>query len=501
MYRCYVPAEEGVWLPAVHSNCPHNELAALALRTMAVTPKDPASWSFGVRRRFRMLRKLVKVLNLTPWSIDRVVSSYSGAMRRRYEVAAESLVDDDLGKWDFKLSAFLKGEKINPVLKVSKPRMICPRSPRYNLSIAAYLKPLEHALWKTWKFGHGCRASRISGKGLNGYQRAKLIADKMADVGDCVVFEVDGKAFEAHVSRQQLLLEHSIYKAAYPGDSKLHRLLEVQLKLEGKTAGGIKFEREGCRASGDFNTGMGNTVLMGSFTIEALVSLDLKDPWTILADGDNCLLFVAQNSAARAHSEFGAAMTTVCSHEMTVEKPVTVLEHVTFGQSNPVWTERGYTLVRDPFKVLSGAFSGYRHFHDKSLAPRLIRSIAQGELAMNRGVPLLGPYFERAEYLTRKYKQLRSDELFVDARLFLAVDPGTTLVSDRARLSFASAFGIGVGEQLVIEQRLIAGLNEDLVKVLDGAKWLDSVVEVNHGTVANGGENTADWLFADAVRS
>lgn len=493
MYRCYVPGLEGVWAPAVHSNCIHNELAALSLRTMGETPKDPfyeGAWESHVEERFKSMRLMTKRMGLQRWTRDEVVATYSGALRRRYQEAMESLDDEELGNADFKLRAFLKGEKFDPLLKVSKPRMICPRSPRYNLELARFLKPLEHLLWKKWKFGHGVRPTRVSGKGLNGRERAALIKEKMDSVGDCLVFEVDGKAFEAHVTREQLLLEHSVYKAAYPNNVELNRLLAVQLELKGKTSGGVKFSRPGCRASGDFNTGLGNTLLMGNFVIAAMERGGFDFKWTVLADGDNCLLFVDRVRGAGVAGMFAELVSSVCSHEMTVEKPTSIFEEVVFGQSRPCYTEAGYTMVRDPYKVLSGAFCGYRHFHDKMFAPRLIRGISLAELSLARGLPVLDAYFSTASRLTAGFKSLQNAEFFFEGHLINVKDPGPLAVTAEARTSFELAWGIGVEEQLRMERYLVEGLERDLLNILRSGNWLRTVREIYHGRGPLHGDNT-----------
>jgi hypothetical protein len=481
MYRCFVPAIEGCWSPAVHSNCIHNETAALGLRTMGPTPDDPAPWPPAVVKQFKELRIMVKKMNLVPMGEAQVAASYKGALGRRYAEALVMLEDEGLEPRDMKLSAFVKGEKFNPGLKVSKPRMINPRSPKYNLCVASYLKPLEHALWRKWKIGHMCKPTRVSGKGLNATARAMLIERKMANVGDCVVFEVDGKAFEAHVSRAQLELEHGVYRAAYRGDRNLTTLLRAQLHLSGQTSGGVKFYREGCRASGDFNTGLGNTLLMGSFVIAAMRSLDLSHPWTVLADGDNCLLFVHRAVSAFVHHEFFDLVRSMCSHEMTVEKPTTVMEEVVFGQSQPVATVRGYTMVRSPFKVLSGAFCGYRHYNNPQFAPRLALAVAQAERALHRGVPVLGPYFDRAVSILSKYRPLRDPEKHLEGHLIGVKDPGYVPIDAEARLSFELAFGIGVEEQRALERTLESILDAELAPVFDEARWLRTEVDGRHG--------------------
>lgn len=245
MFWCHIPEIEGCWAPAVHSNCVHNEHRALVMRTLGPTPAYPPN-NYG-RRVYRDFRRLVRRAKLVPWEESRVVESYSGRLAARYEEARESLVmDGELGKRDTTLKSFVKAEKFNPLLKPSKPRLINARSPRFNLRLATYLKPLEHFLWRVLRTRcRGVRKTRVVGKGLNGRQRAKLIADKKEAIGEgCTVFEVDGKAFEAHVTVDEISFEHGVYLAAYNSDPELSRMLDCQRRLKGVTSCGIKYERD-----------------------------------------------------------------------------------------------------------------------------------------------------------------------------------------------------------------------------------------------------------------
>jgi len=486
MFRVFVPALEGCWLPAVHSDCQCNEWAALRLRTLGPTPPEPLR-ARAQAEFFRTPKNLARHANLERWTLERTVDSYSGSLRRRYQEALESLGVDELGDDDAKLSAFLKGEKFNPNVKVAKPRLINPRTARFNLVLASFLKPLEHMLWRRWKAGHGCPRSRVSAKGLNHRQRAELISRKMEDVGDCVVFEVDGKAFEAHVTEQQLRLEHSVYKAAFPKDPVLNWLLEKQLVLKGKTNHGLRYSRPGCRASGDYNTGLGNTLLMGVFVIAALERANCAKRWSVLADGDNCLIFVDRLSAGEVYAGFSRSMSSVCSHEVTLEKPCMSIEEITFGQCQPVRTGKGLKMVRNVWKTISGAFCGYRHFHEPQITPRLVRAIAQAEGSLVAGIPLLQPYFAAVIEVTKGYKELTQsqNQHLLEARLLGVPGYRQETITDACRHSFEVAYGYSPEEQKVIEAFLVSVVKTELPRVLAGATWLTQTVDVQCGPLGD----------------
>jgi len=479
MYVLHAPAVEGFWAPAVHANCLHNEEAALRLRTLGETPEDPDDTSYFSSEIAR-LRNLVRRCNVMRFTREEVVGSYSGRLRRRYQEALVDLdIEGGIRDKDAMLSAFIKAEKFNPMLKASKPRMIMARTPRYNLELARYLKPLEHAIWNKWRVGFGGAApTRMVGKGLNHKQRAALLRRKMETVGDCTVFEIDGKAFEAHVTIQQINSEHSVYKAAYPGEAELRSLLRYQRSLKGRTAGGIRYSRDGCRASGDFNTGLGNTLIMGCATNAVIRRLQMRRTFraTVLADGDNCLVFVETRYASWVAEAFKEQIGSVIGQELTVEKPVTKFEAIMFGQSRPCWNGDEYVMVRDPIKSVSHSFSGYRHYNHYTFGLRLAKSIAIAELNLVRGVPIVEAYYATALAKLKHIKHLTNPEDYLEGHLLEATfDPAVKPrgVTAEARRSFAHAWGIGVEEQLTIESKLMESLAS-----FPNPSYLNKVVEV-----------------------
>jgi len=354
------------------------------------------------------------------------------------------------------LQAFLKGEKLG-VGKFTKPRMIFPRSPRYNLTLASWLKPFEHWLWGylTCRRLFGGSNTRVVAKGLSPRQRASLIVRKFRQFEDCVCFEVDGKAFEAHISRSQLLEEHSVYLAAYRGSKGLQSLLGHQLTLEGVTASGLRFSRDGGRASGDFNTGMGNTLIMLACVGSALQGRGI--PWDVLADGDNALVFVPARYYHQVRSDFGQRVLQESGHEMVLERPAHYLEAVRFGQSAPVdlGPSLGWTMVRDPRKVLSGAFATYKYHHEPKGMLRWVAGVARCEASLAVGVPVLQEWFLKVLKATESVKPLSPEayrDYFVIGAKLWGFKPRTPTLT--ARLSFERAFGVSLGEQLLHEKQV-----------------------------------------------
>jgi len=368
---------------------------------------------------------------------------------------------------DSYLRAFLKAEKIGTA-KFQKPRMIFPRSPRYNLVLASWLKPFEHWLWGYLTARRLFRGSntRVVGKGLSPRQRANLIVRKFTSFEDCVCFEVDGKAFEAHVSTDQLKEEHKVYRSAYHGSRSLGDVLRHQLSFDGVTPGGVKFHRDGGRASGDFNTGMGNTLIMLAAVVGVLKTKRVR--FDVLVDGDNALVFLERPSAEWVCANFSTWVFDECGHEMTLEKPVSCLEDVRFGRSAPLFLGHGlgWTMVRDWRAVLSGAFASHRWLREESFGRRWVNGVARCELSLARGVPILQSFALKALISTEHKKKVPVEALrdYFVVGAWLAGAEACLPVTRECRLSFERAFGVSPEEQLGIEDGL-TGLGQDWPRV------------------------------------
>jgi len=458
MRNAWNPRGEGMWCPQVHACCPHNEIAALQMRSLAPLPDRVfADVGKSVLRVFRHLRALSSKSAINSWSYLETAQSYNGRLRSRYLEAERSLrVDGPLVRGDIYLRPFLKAEKVVAKAKYPKPRLIYPRSPRYNLVLASRLKPLEHWLWGylTTQRLFRCGVGRVVAKGLNQVQRANLIVRKFRALDQAVAFEVDGKAFEAHVGPSQLKLEHSVYKAAFPGDKELSRLLSEQLVLRGTLPCGARFSRPGGRASGDFNTGMGNSLIMLAVVGAVLREL-VPGQFDLLVDGDNAVVFLPRRVQDRVMSVFAQHVLAVSGHEVTLERPVSFIEGIRFGQSAPVHLgpTLGWRMVRDPRKVMSTALASHRWLREPTFAAEWIRGVAACELSLSRGVPVLQAWALELQRQWGGPEGVRAhphvDYFYQGA--WLAPGESMVEVTVEARESFGRAFGLGPDVQLWME--------------------------------------------------
>lgn len=446
----------GTFVPVGHRCCPHNSVAALSLRAMGPVPPEvfgPLSSQASVI--WKCLARFARRYDQGAWSHLDTAMSYSGALQRRYMEAARSLADDGLsGFRDYYLRAFLKTEKCRVPSKMAKPRLIFPRSPRFNLELASRLKPFEHWLWGrlNGRILHCGDGSRLVAKGLTPRQRANLILRKFRAMPECVCMEVDGAAFEAHVGPASVAAEHRVYGAAFPGDRRLQSLLRVQLELLGEVDG-AKFWREGCRASGDFNTGMGNSLICLVEVVAALRLLAI--PFDVLVDGDNALLFFRSRDLPVVLANFAPAVARSCGQEFKLERPASTVEEIRFGGSAPIFLggRLGWTMVREWHRVLSGAFCSHVHLREPKFARRWMAGVARCELSLARGVPVLQAWALGAIRALEGVRLARPDvfaEYFYLGGWLAGLGDAVPVTVD-ARISFEKAYGVSIDDQLAWE--------------------------------------------------
>jgi len=395
---------------------------------------------------------------------EEVVARYTGSKRRAYEQALRSLGDVELHGGDARVEVFVKAEKTPFGLKKGvDPRIICARSKRYNIKLLQYLVPVERLLYhvrgETW---WGVPRTRIFAKGLNLKERAELLERKFRHFERPLVVELDCSRFDGHVDREMLRLEHRFYLSLFSGDRDLARLLEMQLRTKGKSMNGVMFAMDGKRATGDPNTGCGNSLLEGAMIRSGMQGLGVK--WDMLGDGDNVVLFLEEDTSARVLTHLSAHFKR-CSQVLTVDNRTSVLDRVTFCRMRPLMVGGVRRLARPWTSVLGGMLVSHRHFREAKGGMAIAKAIVRAELDLSLGVPIIDPCCRhllslmdsvvvgRVPVDTGVYQMLRWFEGVTDPNEVLNSEPPAREVDVEDRGRFADAWGVEPSEQLAIESR------------------------------------------------
>jgi hypothetical protein len=220
---------------------------------------------------------------------------------------------------------------------------------------------------------------------------------------------------------------------------------------------------------------MGNSLLMVGAVVSALKRTGRK--FDILADGDNALVFCSRDDLDAVLEDFGPWVLRDCGHEMTLEEPVFVLERVRFGRSAPVFLGPGlgWTMVREPTAVLSGAGASHRWLVEPRFGMRWLSGVFRCELSLAVGVPVLQAHALKVlNIVGLSDKRLPSESLadyyHVGARLVgteVAVQP-----TRECRLSYERAFGLSPDEQVLWEKRPVTvGIPVEVVEMPIASRW------------------------------
>lgn len=386
--------------------------------------------------------RLVSVVGIClPLTKDQFLRNYSGAKKARYIRAFDSLIEI-LKKEDSECKVFVKADKVT---HNKTPRIISPRSDRYHVSLGVYIGAVEHSIFRAVDkiAGH-----RVVLKGANGLERAGVIESYMSKPNR-VAIGVDASRFDASVCPSWLELEHSVYNKIF-NDPGLKMLLQWQIKYscKGKTQeGGVKYEMNGGRASGDMNTSLGNIIIMCALIIVYMDTLGIE--WNFINDGDDAVIFVEEK-----HVKLVQQFPSWCvqwNFHMVMEKPVSTLEHVEFCQSKPVWNGENYIMVRNfPLSMFKDQVCV--KYRDPVNARDWLYSISMCGKNLSAGVPINYTFYES---LSTGGKFIK-DNAIKGGLYYLqkGIKQKYRRVTATSRYSFWLAFGVTPDEQTTLERQL-----------------------------------------------
>lgn len=411
-----------------HLSCVCNEVLALKNRHQL---DDGARYTFKGDLT-KWVRRRVKPMH--PWSEDMVIEHAIPSKKKLLISARESLSKYPLTASDGAIKMFLKDDKYHGELK--DPRCIQYRNKRYGLRLATYLHPLEQYVMSWTRNG-----THIFAKGRNMRQRGRDIAHKFNRYEECAVVSLDHSKFDCHVNESLLRAEHWFYNQCY-GSEELEFLLELQVRNKGMTKNGTSYTTRATRMSGDQNTGLGNCLINYMMTKQLLSKLGIG--YDLYIDGDDFLIFIEKRHVPlidpSAYSLFG--MST------KLESVAYTLEHVDFCQCRPVFDGIGYTMVRNPERMLARLPWIVGPIED-SRAQDIVFSTGQCEIAQGLGLPI-------GQFIGQRMCERGGKMVRIRHRAWLEkMKPGKLQPIEPmggVRESYEKAWGLSIADQLLIEQ-------------------------------------------------
>lgn len=414
---------------------------------------EPDKDAFGSSRMIGYVKRIAdKVPTAHKITRQKFLSHYTGARFSLYQKAVDSLSDNPICVRDSHLKTFVKAEKINLTKKPDAvPRVIQPRSPRYNVMLGCFLKELEHPIYKALDSLWGsptimkCRSVESMGE---------IIRQKFQKFRNPVAIGFDASRFDQHVSVDALKYEHKLYKLLYHYDEELCWLLKLQVHNYGTayaSDGYINYTVDGKRMSGDMNTSLGNCFLA------ATITKDFVDQYGIEAElvnnGDDNVLICSEDDEEVVEKHLYNHWLHY-GFEVVAEKPVRILEQIEFCQMKPVFDGTSYIMVRDPVTTMSKDAYSITPFHTPTAARKWMAAVGECGLALTGGIPIVQEYYKSFIRHGLTGSKVKESKDFDSGLLHLSKLSKRTerAIKDSTRYSFYLAFGYTPDEQLAMER-------------------------------------------------
>lgn len=420
-------------------------------------PALPVTRNFESAHLQEFRRVVIENMHQLPrLSRQQVVDRYSGRKFAIYDNANKSLCSKSFTHKDSRLTSFVKFEKQD----VGKaPRIINPRTPRFNLLLGQYLKHAEKPFFKAINVAYGDHTAATVIKGFNADKSAAILFEKWNRFRKPCAVGLDATKFDMHVSEDALRYEHSFYHALFPGSGgrKLRALLRMQLRNSGHahaSDGRIDFAMRGTRASGDLNTSLGNCIIMCAlvhvYARSRGVDIELAN------NGDDCVVFMASDDETafrRGLDDWFRAR----GFAMVAEPTVYEFEQVEFCQTHPVKLIHGWRMVRNHLACLRKDPMCLIPISNEKALRKWVKAVGECGTQLAGSVPVQGSFynaFERAAGPLRVRSRHR-DEIFRNTSMQMRVQGIKSLprmVTPESRVSYYYAFGILPSEQEELER-------------------------------------------------
>lgn len=421
------------------------------------------------------LEDVCRSVHLVPMvTADDVVLAYKGAKRAVYERALQDFDRDGVTERDARLNSFVKFEKCSVV---KPPRVINPRSAKFNLALGRWLKYNEHAYFDAIARVWG--QERVVYKGMDVYETAQCLSREWDRYTDAVACGSDAVKFDFHVRRAALVYEHmfyvrplcaslgealSVYRRVlheahkamdYKSDvENLCWLLCHQLVNRGKAYfddGSLEFCMSGTRSSGDLNTSLGNCLIMSA--MQWAWARTCRVECSLVNNGDDCQTLMSSVDLQRYRDGWVEFFVSK-GFRMELEDPAVEFEQVEFCQSRPCFTSRGFVMVRNPRTLITKASMCIRPVSNVKTLRKWIMAVGVAEGSLSGGVPVLQSFARalRRNGLRCTRKALEAAKGDSSRYVNNVTDEFDCEIVPEARYSFFMAFGVTPDEQMELER-------------------------------------------------
>lgn len=410
----------------VHNNCQHNELVALCNRHLIErgTEFDVNFFNEHSRQYLKHIAKHSHFIQACSYSS--IINEFTGGKRQIYQRARERIRQEGFNpKWAT-VKMFIKPDKYPLNEIAAKPaRAIQSRDPAYNLIIGKFLKPIEHYIYAN--FG-------TFAKMRNNQERAADVIKMIEAFAHPVFINLDHSKFDSCCNANYLRMTHKIYHMFNPSRF-LKYALNFKINNNCYSKGGIRYKVKGTRMSGDYDTGLGNSLINDYLLFTAFKHIKHRR----YLDGDDSIIIVEKCDLQKVDFSIFKKMGFDSKIEIT-EDP----SKIEFCQSrlclSPV-----PTFTRNPWRALSHLCVSTKVYPPK-FWPALMEARLLCELAVSKGVPILEPIAKSLLVgITPFYEE--GDKWMIK----FGMRQKEVTITDAERHAYAACWDVNPEEQKLIE--------------------------------------------------
>jgi hypothetical protein len=375
-------------------------------------------------------------------STEEFVDCYNGRKKRIYENARDSLAEHPLEEKDAFIQAFIKDEKTNFNAKPNAcPRIIQPRSPRFNLTVGVYLKPFEKAVFRALS---AVFRGIVVAKGLNAVERGNVLRTKWVKFDDPVAIFLDAKRFDQHCSREMIDWLHYVEEKVFPQMKQYNDMRKQNRCFARAPDGSVKYTVNRCVMSGDMDTASGDTLMMCAVTWTIMRNMGVKFEYT--NDGDDGVLMIEALDAGKVCKELRLRFLEF-GFTMKVEGMTDTFERIIFCQTQPVFDGNKWVMVRQPKVALAKDSVTLRRVRDADHLDELRNAMGWCGMSLAGNMPIYRSFYKTLICGERPELEMNTGMAY----LARGLEPIDENITDECRLSFWKAFGIHPTKQLVLE--------------------------------------------------
>jgi hypothetical protein len=385
-------------------------------------------------------------VRLYPMKRWKVVRSYHGAWRAKYAQAHLEYNESGINHKHRLVRLFNKADLEMSAPKKA-PRAIQYRHPVFGLEQARYTKPIEE-----WFYKLRDRFDTL----IVGKSDPFTIAKELRNKSDCfhnpVYLLLDASKFDSCVDIKWLKLCTDFYVSLF-GVTEARRIRWLWSRTylnSGKARSGVRYTTWGTRMSGDMDTGLGNSLIMYAMLTAYLESNNIHKH-SIMVNGDDSVIVIERSQLAQSRKinifrQYG--------FNMKFEVALT-FQDLEFCQSRPVHTDYGWTMARNPTRVM-GRTSWSINRYGKGKMRAFIHTLGKCERAASWGVPIASAMATKMIQATPGAAMLRLSPWLEDHynRMSKWWKLGKPNISVETRNNFSDAWGISPQEQFDIEQSI-----------------------------------------------